>query len=878
MAAPAPAPTITSFPPENRPPEKLTPSVSPKTTRTHRWRRLALILLLTFLAADYGLSGLLRFGWQNQRITRKLEAAFGRPVQVGHYSFSLMEGPRLEANSITVGEDPRFGNEYFLRADQLALGLRWSALLRGNFELGTLSFTNPRLNLVRLPDGEWNLESWLPRPPGNLPVTPVAGRGAVRFAQVQISDGRLDFKQGDDKLPFAFVNVNGSVEQAAPGSWRIDLRAQPFRAAAALQQAGELKLSGLVGGTSSRLRPAALRLDWYDASLPDVLRLIRGNDYGFRGSFAMQATARTEGPAWNYTARAQFMQLHRWDLPSRADDPDANVNVQARWMPGAHRVEMAQVQLETPHSNLHATGGFEWGFDPRTSQLRGENSRLELSSSGVQVGDLLNWYRAFHPGVADRLALNGLAGVNLTFTGWPPRIEEGSIATEGFTLSGANLPQPIRVSRASMEFSPRSISLPAVTIVDDGKAGTFRVQGMVDRRAKAHSDWKLDGQSKDVAILFGSAAEFGYQLPQGWEFAGPAQFHLEWKGVTRPALRATQGVIALDGLKIGTPFLNRAIEQIRGTVDLSPKDRRIQLASAEAFSGNWSGTLEQSAEKGGWQFALTANALDAAEMDRWLNPRRRDGFLSRVFPFLAPAQLKPVQIPAWLAGRGTLTLGEFRLAPFTLHQLHAEAAVTGRTLEFSRTQAKFYGGTLDGSIELKLNAQPAYNVKAKYRNVNLGEVAARTISLADLFRGTASGNVVLSATGLGRTALLGSLSCRGDAQIQHAEYDGLNLLESLDAGARRAGKTTVPHATATFSCGEGQIHFSPLVLKILGSRYEAAGDVSFQRRMDFEIQQNRPQSPGNPMISKSNSFPRYILTGSLKAPELLSVLRRPTPK
>ncbi|HZV59672.1 MAG TPA: hypothetical protein VFF42_04975, partial [Candidatus Eremiobacteraceae bacterium] len=57
-----------------------------------------------------------------------LEASFGRPVEVGRFDFSLLDGVRLEANSVTISEDPRFGHEYFLRADTLGAGLRWSAL------------------------------------------------------------------------------------------------------------------------------------------------------------------------------------------------------------------------------------------------------------------------------------------------------------------------------------------------------------------------------------------------------------------------------------------------------------------------------------------------------------------------------------------------------------------------------------------------------------------------------------------------------------------------------------------------------------------------------------------------------------------------------
>jgi hypothetical protein len=71
-------------------------------------------------------------------LTARIEAAFGRQVDVGSYHFSLWKGPALKANSVIVGEDPRFGHEYFLRADSMTVRLRWASLLRGHIELGTV--------------------------------------------------------------------------------------------------------------------------------------------------------------------------------------------------------------------------------------------------------------------------------------------------------------------------------------------------------------------------------------------------------------------------------------------------------------------------------------------------------------------------------------------------------------------------------------------------------------------------------------------------------------------------------------------------------------------------------------------------------------------
>ncbi|HXT72919.1 MAG TPA: AsmA family protein, partial [Candidatus Angelobacter sp.] len=491
-------------------------------------------MIVACLALDYGLSLLLEFGWLNHALTRRLEAAFGRPVDVAQYSFSLLAGPRLEADRVTVAEDPRFGNEYFLRADSLAIGLRWGALLRGRIEFGPVSLSGPSLNLVRLPDGEWNLESWLPRPRGNLPTAPAPGRASLRLQRIDLSGGRVNFKQGAGKLPFALASVEGSVEQVSPGSWRINLQAQPFRAAVAVQQAGVLSLTGIVGGTSSRLRPASFELNWAGASLSDVLRLLRGNDYGVRGLFSLQLAAKTVNYDWNLSLHTEFRSLHRWDLPLRPDDPAANLNVEARWAPDESRFELTQAVLEAPRSNIHATGAMNWTAAPDAMQAAVKNAQLEIISSGVAMADALTWYRAFHRAVPEQVALNGTATMHATLSGWPPRIQKGIVASDGVELDGGSVRVPIRMERASLLFTDHSISLSPATFAIGVRSGEFRLRGSSERAPRWRSAWKLDGQTTEVGSFFAAANALGFSLPPGWLIDGPAKFDLQWQDSASP--------------------------------------------------------------------------------------------------------------------------------------------------------------------------------------------------------------------------------------------------------------------------------------------------------------------------------------------------------
>jgi hypothetical protein len=92
-----------------------------------RWLRAVLIAAVVLVAAGAVFSRALRASAARRYLTAHLAASFGRPVDVSWFDFSLLDGARIEAHSVTVSEDPRFGNEYFLRSDTLTAGLRWGA-------------------------------------------------------------------------------------------------------------------------------------------------------------------------------------------------------------------------------------------------------------------------------------------------------------------------------------------------------------------------------------------------------------------------------------------------------------------------------------------------------------------------------------------------------------------------------------------------------------------------------------------------------------------------------------------------------------------------------------------------------------------------------
>ncbi len=854
--------------------------------RNRPWLRRAVVAFVVLLAASGGLSLALRARRVHRFLVARLEAAFGRPVGVSRFDFSLLDGARLQANSITVAEDPRFGHEYFLRAERLTASLRWRSLVRGRFEFGTLSFRHASLNLVRAGDGHWNVESWLPPPPpiaGEAPA-PSGSRSPARLYRIEVDTGRINFKRGDDKHPFALVNVRGHLEQQGAGRWQMDLEAQPVRAAVALQEAGALRLRGRIAGTSARLQPAELELTWQGAALADALRLARGRDYGMRGKLMVELLARSEGRGeaagteWSFAGAARLANVHRWDLPERPGAPALNLILEARWQPGESAVEISKCVLEAPRSSVSGTGriGWAWRFAPE----------FRFVSSGISLADLWAWYRAFRPDVADDVTLEGNVGLDLAVSGWPLRLDEGELAGAGARLRIGGLRGPVRVGRVvarvvrgRVELQPTTITLPANAPpgaeASSRQGGSLQLGGAVGpARASPRTQSKnwdfelhLAGQTDRAQDLLAAARALGHPLNRGWSAEGTADLRLHWRGRVYPFAAVALGTMDLRGLELRADYLNQPVSIASARFELRPDERRVTLAAAQGFGARWKGSLWKRARGSSdtaemWEFDLTADRLNVVELDRWLGPRARAGLLQRVMPFAAANHQNPEFEAAVgrLRGRGRLSVDEFLIPPIGVRRLRAEAEFAGRNLAFRRAQGEFYGGTVTGSLEARLSAEPDYRLQARFQRVNLGSLAEATATLNDRFAGVASGELRLTARGVGREKLLGSLEGSGALRVRNAELRSVDLRATSEDSSLHRGTSRFLAAEAAFSVANGKINIQRLRLSDRGDDFQAEGTVDFSRALDLQIEQVRQQSDPT---SKT-----FRIMGSLEAPRL----------
>jgi AsmA-like protein len=843
-----------------------------------KWRNLALAVAAVLIAGQASVTALVHTRRVRGYLVAHLERAFGRPVEVKQLDVGILPSLRLDAEGVTVGEDPAFGYEYFLRAEHLTASLRWTGLLRGHFEFGTLSLSRPSLILVRNAQGRWNLEQWLPPAPGNPgaatrvygPPTPIALVNRLR--KIQIDEGRVDFKNVVDKAPFAFTGVSGSVEQVSPGRWELRLEAQPWRSGVELQSAGTMQVRGDLAGTSARLQPAEISVHWDRVSLADLFRLLHGDDYGVRGVFALDASAKSgaqpriaggvstgvsrspQAGEWTFSLQARASRIHRWDLPERPDNPRVSARLYGTWNPSAGAVRADQLIVEAPQSNFRGTASFLSDASP--------GMELRVDSAGIQAEDLLAWYRAFQPNVAEGVTVEQYFTGAARLQGWPPQLEEAAFSSRGGTLEVPGFAWPIRIGAVEGGGDSRKLTIEPVRIALDGKSRSAapvssKKRSITDLRNAAEIGFVHNFETRSGALNVGwrvdkiedllkLAAAFGRQVNHGWELTGASSAALRWERQALPPSRLWNGQIDFKGAELHAAGLNQPLKFEGAGIEWKSGKRTAQIGAASGFGANWSGEVfetgiavgTEGSEQPNWTFQLHADHLNATELDRWVGPRARPNWLQRLLTSLlggAAPNTAASELLRRVKAEGAVSVDELTVEKLKLKNVHAECIMHDLKVDVSQFEAQWAGGKVLAEIHASFSPRPKYDVTTELDAINLAELPPAAGDTGR-FNGVASGSVHLTTGGVGREELLRQLAGSGKVQLKNVEFRGWDVNASVADGTARTG-------TSRWTAGEGAFTLLDRIITVDGLKLESGGEenivngtLSFAREAHLTIE------------------------------------------
>jgi hypothetical protein len=866
-----------------------------------RWWKVALAIAALLVAVQVAVSLLVHTRRVRAYLTTQLERAFGRPVEVKSFDVRLLPAPRLDAEQVTVGEDPAFGNEYFLRADNLSAALRWTGLLRGHFEFGTLSLGHPSLILVRNNQGRWNLERWLPPAKASAEAAaavygpPSAIAPVNRLLRIEFDDGRVNFKNIDEKLPFAFTEVSGSVDQVSPGRWQLRLEAQPWRSGVVLQSAGTIRVQGDIAGTSARLRPAQIIVHWADVSLADLFRLLRGRDYGIRGVFALDGSlksgvsengsrAGTQPSEWVFSAEARATQVHRWDLGERADNPRLTLGVHGHWNVAAGIVDAEEVTVQAPRSNLRGAANYVTSPAP--------SFEAHLDSSGIQAADLLAWYRAFHSDVDDAVSAEQFFTGAMALRGWPIELEAAGFSSNGGVLRVPGLKVPVRIGPVRIERERNQLVSEPIRMALSGSARDViapkkrRMATLMENAADVTLSQDLSAQSGSISIeghikkvedVLAAAAALGRPVNHGWELTGEALAVTRWEW-QKPFVGRWNGRILFNRAKFVVAGLNQPLGVEESTLNWKDGQRSVDVTKVNGFGSVWTGSITERVLAEGedgprWNFNLSTDHMNAAELDLWVGPRARPNWLRRLLSSLlggsspSPAASELVR---QMNADGELNIAELTVEKLKFENVHTEGALHDLQLEVRQADAQWLSGTVHAQMHAAFAPLPKYDVTAKLDSVNLAEIPAPD-QFAERLTGLASGTVHFGTEGVGRDELLQKLTGGGEIQFKDVALRGWDVSATVADGAAHSGTSQWTTGEGTFTMRNREVTVENLTLNSGQEQTSLQGTVNFARDADLTIQTFSAGKRRGRAIGVNEAGRALKILGPLDGPRVLAV-------
>lgn len=229
------------------------------------------------------------------QIESNLSSALGRPVKVGNLSLSIFSGS-VEANELSIADDPKFSNTSFIQAKSLKVGVELMPLIFSKqLNVTHLVIEQPQIALLRDREGVWNFSSL-----GNQEGQPAkthpksSGPGAagnLSVAKLEIRDGTISVGSVPARRnPVVYDRVNVSVKNFSFTS------TFPVVVSARLPGGGSLKLDGTAGPinpTDTSLTPvqAKVSLSKLDLSQSAVVN----PELGIAGSADFDGTLNSDG-------------------------------------------------------------------------------------------------------------------------------------------------------------------------------------------------------------------------------------------------------------------------------------------------------------------------------------------------------------------------------------------------------------------------------------------------------------------------------------------------------------------------------------------------------------------------------------------------------
>ncbi|MFM2123767.1 MAG: hypothetical protein RL328_218 [Acidobacteriota bacterium] len=422
---------------------------------------LVILVVLVVLALPF----LLDANQYKPLLEQRLGQLLGRTVTIGDLSLSLWSGG-ISASDLHISEDPKYGQDAFLSAKALNVGVDLRALiLEKALKVEALTVDQANVALIQDAEGDWNFSSLgaaAPAPtPATAPASSAPAEDPVTMTVKLFRIAKSSVQLVNPSAKRAFTDVDFELRDVSANA------AVPFSLSANVGGGGSVKLSGQAGP----IAPAKTAETPFDAQVQiDGLDLAKSGfiGAGMGGILKFNGSLNSNGKTAALSGAVTIDQLKLSDKTPAASRPVA-ANLAVAHDLKTRRGNIAKSMLKLGSASATISGDYS---------LAGEVATVNaaLNGSKMPVAELLPFLPVFGVELPTGAALDGgTLSVDATSRGAMNALTTaGSVKIEGAKLTGYNLGSKLRVIQdlAGIPLSETTEIQTAATKFETSNAGT----------------------------------------------------------------------------------------------------------------------------------------------------------------------------------------------------------------------------------------------------------------------------------------------------------------------------------------------------------------------------------------------------------------------
>ncbi len=729
------------------------------------------------------LAPMVNAGPYRERIRVALERSLHRPVKVGEAHYSLLRGPGFEIKDVLIGDTPAAGAEAFAYVGSLEAVVRLTSLWTGHLSFSTLRLNDATVNLVKAPDGPWNVQEYLLGAPASANVP-----------AIEIRSTRLNFKFGDTKSIFYLSDADVDVYPASNGAIGVRFSGSPARTDRPAQGFGSISARGLFRPGPDGHNRLSMGVQLEQSHISDIMTLLAGHDPGVHG--LVDALLHLDGSLSGIaiTGHLNVADVHRWDLmPAQGEGWPLRLRGTLNLPGQTLDLETEPAQGQTGPVALHlGVDGF----------LRTPRWSVEATLKDAPASPMAAAARHFGAPIPNGAAITGVWNGTISYdnqSGWTGNAVLTGASVAGMTIGRGEL----ALSGNEASFGPAEVTLASWHTVE----ASLRYS-MLAPRLTAHVATERLGvaEAQQVSQVL-SAAPIPL-LPSCREGA--------WSGEADYSVVAGEegtwtGKYELQGGEIALPDL---AAPVRLAATVSFDEGRLQMTRMRGRVGriHFEGDLHTDANA--TRLRLVAPELDLADLAHAMRP-----LVGGQESLLARLRLRRREAPAWLADRtleGSIEVGSLVAAGEAMGSAKAQFVWKGTSLELENLSWKREDAEGGGKLAVSFAAIPRFRLSGHVDGLSWREGTLR-------FEGT------LAAAG------------SGEALVDSAVAQGTFAAESVQL----ATDTTFDQMTGafhlTFAGGQSRLRLDELQAAQGAEVFTGRADTQDDGKILFELASARRQ-------------------------------------